>query len=179
MMTEQEKTQKALEYIGKLAEGIDPITDKPVADGSVYDNVRLCRCFFYVAEILKRVVANGGEVGKIRKNDFLFDAEMLKGVKPSDESVTVNKFIDHIHGQIGFNNGKIPFKAITGWLLRKGLLIERGTPDGPKRIASPTGIELGMTNIDTQGAYGNYTAVYYGRNVQQYILDNMQEILSR
>ena len=35
MITELEKTKKALEYISKLAEGIDPITDKPVAESGV------------------------------------------------------------------------------------------------------------------------------------------------
>ena len=71
-MTELETMQRAKMYMDKLAQGIDPITD------SVLNHVRLVRCFFYVSDVLGKVIANGGTVGQIVKNvDFSITREQL------------------------------------------------------------------------------------------------------
>lgn len=51
-MTELEIMQRAKQYMKKLAKGIDPITNMKVPDDSALNNVRLSRCFLYVAGIL-------------------------------------------------------------------------------------------------------------------------------
>ncbi|MFR2153520.1 MAG: hypothetical protein ACLS48_01495 [[Eubacterium] siraeum] len=52
MPTELE-TISTPEYIDKLANGIDPFTDKPVPDGDIINNVKLSRCFSTFREYLK------------------------------------------------------------------------------------------------------------------------------
>ena len=64
MPTELEIMKHAKEYIDKLANGIDPFSDKPVPDGDIINNVKLSRCFFYISGILEKVIENGGEVAK-------------------------------------------------------------------------------------------------------------------
>ena len=59
-MTELEKIAYAKSFIDKLANGINPIDDSIIPDGDVVNNVRLSRCFFYVSDILRQVVDNGG-----------------------------------------------------------------------------------------------------------------------
>lgn len=59
-MTELEKIAYAKSFIDKLANGINPIDDQPVAEYDVVNNVRLTRCFFYVSDILRQVIENGG-----------------------------------------------------------------------------------------------------------------------
>ena len=61
-MTELETLQRAKMYIDKLANGIDPIADKEMSNDTVLNNVRLARCFFYVSQVLEKVIQNGGEV---------------------------------------------------------------------------------------------------------------------
>ena len=51
-MTELEKIAYAKSFIDKLANGINPLDDKPIPEGDIANNVRLSRCFFYVADIL-------------------------------------------------------------------------------------------------------------------------------
>ena len=46
MPTELDTMKHAKEYIDKLANGIDPFTDKPVPDDDIVNNVKLSRCFF-------------------------------------------------------------------------------------------------------------------------------------
>ena len=65
-MTELETMQRAKMYLDKLAQGIDPITDREVPEDSVLNNVRLARCFFYVSDVLSKVIDNGGVIGGSR-----------------------------------------------------------------------------------------------------------------
>jgi len=179
MMTEMEKTKMALEYVGKLAEGIDPLTDKPIEAGGVYDNTKLCRCFYYVADILKQVIANGGQVGKGGKAVYIYDKADVEKVRPLDGTLAVTKFIEYMQTQMEPEKGAIPYRAVTGWLLANGYLEERTHNGKPRKFASPKGIAHGITNMDVQGPNGNYTAIYYNKAAQQLILDNLKAMLER
>ena len=59
-MTELEKIEYAKSFIDKLANGINPLDDSPIPDNDIANNVRLSRCFFYVSDILRQVIENGG-----------------------------------------------------------------------------------------------------------------------
>lgn len=63
-MTELEKMQRAKMYLDKLANGIDPISDREMPDDTVLNQVRLSRCLFYVSDILWQVIENGGQIGR-------------------------------------------------------------------------------------------------------------------
>lgn len=68
-MTDLEVMQHAKIYMEKLANGIDPVTDREAAEDDVIQNVRLSRCFFYVADVLRRLIEIGGmPQGGNRKN---------------------------------------------------------------------------------------------------------------
>lgn len=168
--------KRALEYIEKLADGTDPITDEPITAGGVYDNVRLCRCFYYVADVLKRVIANGGEVGKRQKAGYIFDKTEMQQVAVSEKPLALTRFIEHIHNQIGVEKAKIPRKIVADWLMEKGYLIERQIGGGAKKIASAQGNAIGMSNEEVQGPHGSYIAVYYNADAQELILNRLEEI---
>ena len=59
MSTELEKLERAKLYIEQLANGIDPISGRELPEDSALNQVRLSRCFFYVAEVLGQVIGNG------------------------------------------------------------------------------------------------------------------------
>lgn len=59
-MTELETIQHAKNYIDKLAQGINPLTNQPVPEEELINNVRISRCFFFVSDVLRRVLENGG-----------------------------------------------------------------------------------------------------------------------
>lgn len=71
-MTELETLQRAKMYMEKLANGVNPIDDSVIPDEDVVNNVRLSRCFFYVADVLGQVIDNGGTAPqkRIKKNSF-------------------------------------------------------------------------------------------------------------
>ncbi len=63
-MTQQELAQRAKGYMDALANGIDPITGKELPEDTVLNRPQMIRCFFYVSDILRQVVENGGHVGR-------------------------------------------------------------------------------------------------------------------
>ena len=50
-----QKTKVAIEWIKKLANGINPIDGSVLSDKDVVNNVHISRCLFYVAELLEEV----------------------------------------------------------------------------------------------------------------------------
>ena len=68
-MTELEKMQRAKMYIDKMANGINPIDDTAAPENDVINNVRISRCFFYVSDILRQVIENGGTAKAIDIDD--------------------------------------------------------------------------------------------------------------
>lgn len=74
-MTELEKIKYTKIFIDKLANGINPIIDTAVKDDDVVNNVRVTRCFFYISDILRQIIENGGNKQKEkRENPFLFNS---------------------------------------------------------------------------------------------------------
>ena len=179
-MTEQEILQRAKMYMDKLAQGVDPITNQEVPGDSVLNNVRLARCFFYVSDVLGQVLANGGVVGsRPKRQPFSVTAEQLAQVQPSQEPVRITQLIDMISSAIGDPQmKKLRTTVITDWLLAKGFMVKQAAPDGKSlRIPTQNGLMLGMRIETRQGQYGEYQAVYYDRNAQQFVLDNLMAML--
>ena len=82
-MTELEKMQRAKMYIDKLANGINPIDDTAAPENDVINNVRLSRCFFYVSDILRQVIENGGTAKAIKsapKSPFFLTDEQKNAI---------------------------------------------------------------------------------------------------
>ena len=66
-MTELEKIERAKMYMDKLANGINPIDDTMAPDDDLINNVRLSRCFFFVSDVLRQVIENGGTKSAVNK----------------------------------------------------------------------------------------------------------------
>lgn len=179
-MTELETMQRAKMYIDKLSQGIDPITDQEIHEDSVLNNVRLARCFFYVSEVLAKVIANGGTVGQqVRSLDFSITPEQLARVQIMDYPVRITELTDALHQAAGDPQMKKPnARKITDWLIEKGFMTQvNGTDGKTHRIPTDYGLRMGMSTRLRQSRDGEYQAVYYDRNMQRFLLDNLESIL--
>ena len=109
-MTELEKIEYAKGFMDKLANGINPLDGTPIPDGDIVNNVRLSRCFFYVSDILRRVIENGGtelvrtpKSSKPKKKTFeLTEAERSR-IVISDVPVTVSEITHQLNALIDLN----------------------------------------------------------------------------
>lgn len=179
-MTELETMQRAKMYMDKLAQGMDPITDQELPGDSVLNNVRLARCFFYVSEVLGKVIDNGGSIGRKPKREaFSVSADQLACIQISREPVRISQFVEMIDAAVDNPQmRKLSTTTITNWLLEKGFLEKQIGPDGKsRRIPTQNGLMLGLSTQTQQGKYGEYQAVYYNAAAQQFILDNLPAML--
>ena len=101
-MTELEKIAYAKSFIDKLANGINPLDDTPIPDGDIANNVRLSRCFFYVSEVLRQVIDNGGvestvpKKEKKKKQSYSLTTEQIAQFEYSNTPITSSEILKRI-----------------------------------------------------------------------------------
>ena len=176
-MTELETMQRAKMYMEKLAQGIDPTT----GEVSALDNPRLVKCFAYVADVLDRVIQNGGMVGD-RSNlpPFTITVEEISRIELSSEPVRMTELLDRINRVVNTARmKKLSAGVVSGWLLADGLLEKQQKADGStSRLPTGRGRQMGLFTEIRQGQAGEYTAVYYDSRAQRYVVDHLPEILA-
>ena len=179
-MTELEMLRRAKLYMDKLAQGSDPSMGDELPEDSVLNQVRLARCFFYVSGILQQVIDNGGYVGrKPKKGEFVLTQKMLH-LSPSKRPLRISEFAEMLAAAADDPNAKRPkTTVITDWLISKGFMKKTMDPEGkPKRLPTEIGKQIGLSTGTRQGQYGEYLAVYYSQEAQQFLLDHLEEIFA-
>ena len=187
-MTELEKIAYAKSFIDKLANGVNPIDDTVIPDGDVVNNVRLSRCFFYVSDILRQVIANGGVDSapqvkivekKSKKQPYYLLPEQAKLFEYSNVPITATEIFNRIM-VIGPQEGvkKLPKKNLTKWLISLGFLEEVMVNEARVKRPTESGKEIGILQEERRGQYGNYFVVLYNRDAQQFIIDNIEAMLA-
>ena len=184
-MTETDKLYRAQLYMKQLADGIDPLTGRELPDDTVLNQVRLSRCFYYVAELLQQIIANGGEVGgksgkpRTSKPDFIWLEEFERKVAYSRQPVPVTTLANIISQAAAESNvRKLSYSRISEWLVREGYL--RSELKNDKQFKRPTakGEEIGIVCDRRTGSMGiSYEVVLYTESAQRFVVENMGKIL--
>ena len=182
-MTDLEKIEYAKSFIDKLANGINPLDDSPIPDNDIANNVRLSRCFFYVSDILRQVIENGGvqpaKVTKQRKNEFALSDGERKKIQISETPLTVSEISNHLNNLVDLETTKkITAATINNWLLNLQLLEVVSQPNGKTRkLPTEQGNEIGIFTEERTGQYGAYITVLFSSSAQQFIYDNIDAIV--
>lgn len=188
MPTELDTMKHAKEYIDKLANGIDPFTDKPVPDDDIVNNVKLSRCFFYISGILEKVIENGGEVSPVktvevvksgRRGVVVITDEARAAFKCFINEVTPTAFTDMINKHLDPDiSGRLKKNAIADWLSEVGMLENYELPNGKmRRRPTESGSNEGIRLSEYFSADGfPRAAIMLSPAAQQFILDNIDAI---
>ena len=175
-----ELLKRAKSYIDKLAQGINPFTDLPAEEDSCVNNVKLSRCYFFVSDILRQVIENGGYVGKREFSATQLTEQVLSELKCLDNAVTITPFaksVAEVFEKYGMKG--IPATAYTSWLVSKHLLDDVVAETGKVRKAVNKYSEsVGIFTEEREGYGKSYTAILYSVKAQQFLLDNIAEILA-
>lgn len=182
-MTELEKIEYTKGFIDKLAQGIDPLTDCPVPEGELLNNVRISRCMYYVSEILRQVIENGGVTRAPKKKaskPFLLTPEQFDLFRPSPRPVSLSVLAKEISMLADDPEmQKITYYDLMDWLVSKGLIDESVGKDGkPLRLPSQAGEAAGIRVERRQTPYGEREFVVYDANAQRLIMDNIFAVVA-
>ena len=182
-MTELEKIEYAKSFIDKLANGVNPLDDSMIPDGDIVNHVRLSRCFFYVSDLLRQVIENGGiqvaKAAKPRKKEFFLSGDVREKIQVSEIPMAVSEIAKYLNSLVDLETTqKISPAAINDWLLQLDLL-ETVTQSNGKNRKLPTtqGRELGIFTEERSGQYGTYITVLFAPAAQQFIYDNIDSIV--
>lgn len=180
-MTELETIARAKMYIDKLANGINPLDDTPVAENDVVNNVRISRCLFFVSDTLRKVLENGGvsTYQRVRKTEISITAEELEKFQFSDKPIPVSEITKRVNAVTDTESSKkFSHRMVTTWLVEIGMLAEVENAEG-KKSKRPTseGNELGIFLEERLGQNGPYQVVIYNKSAQKFIIDNVFAIL--
>ena len=180
-MTELEKIEYAKSFIDKLANGINPLDDTIIKEDNIVNNVRLSRCFFYVSDILRQVIENGGaNKKKSSKLRFELSTEELTKFPYSNSPIAISEIAKRLNSLINDEAmKKISHRDLTNWLLSIGMLFEHSSFDG-KISKRPTeqGSNIGISTEVRTGQRGEYTVVVYNKEAQTFIVDNLEAIIA-
>lgn len=180
-MTELETLERAKMYMEKLANGINPIDGIPVPDKDVINNVRLSRCFFYVADVLRQVIENGGvsPQKKPKRVPFSLSVEKRGAFEFSATPIPISEVSKRINALLDDENMvTMSYRAIRDWLMSLGMLEEVLDGDGKTtKRPTPQGENLGIILESRTGLKGTYLVVVYNLAAQHFILDNLDAIV--
>lgn len=187
-MTELEIMLHAKKYIDKMANGIDPLTDQPVSEGDLINNVRISRCLFYVSGVLADVIEHGVAQKKpqrerrseTRPTPFSISEEALGRFPYSEQPLPITEIVRRINALVGDENMKpLTFRPLTVWLTNEGYLESRINDFGkPTKRPTEAGEQIGILTVERQGQSGPYTATVYDLPAQRFIIDNLMTILN-
>lgn len=184
-MTELEKIERAKTYMDKLANGMNPIDDTMAPDEDIINNVRLSRCFFFVSDVLRQIIENGGitssVVGKkIKKLPLSIPFDKRSQFDYSEKPISVSEIAKRVNALVNTENmKKLTYSGILSWLTEIGMMEWALTSDG-KRTKHPTpiGKENGISIEDRIGNKGPYQVIVYNSQAQHFIVDNLDAILA-
>lgn len=184
-MDELQILEHAKNYMDKLAQGINPLTGEPIPEDELINNVRISRCFFYVSDVLGKVLKNGGiSSAPTRRRElppFCISQEALQAFEYSDEPLLVTHIANRVNALVDTSSmKKLSGSSILKWLDRIGMVEVVLTETGRKsRRPTSQGNAIGITVQMRDGYNGPYLAVTYSRQAQQFIIDNMEAIVAQ
>lgn len=115
---------------------------------------------------------------KPKRQPFTLTDEQTASLKTVDYECTASEIAGEINNQIDTENmQKISAKRIADWLLEKGFFTVEVQNGQNKKVPTENGIALGIKSYHVTGTDGEYDVNRYDPNAQQFIYDNMDEII--
>lgn len=179
-MTELETIARAQMYLENLAKGVNPLTGEEVADGDVVNNVRISRCLFFTADLLKKIVDNKGKykAEMPEQKPFSLTQDQIARYEYSNHSLSVTEVVKRFNALIDTAYMKeLKTKQVTEWLESIGILQNIVVNNKTRRRPTTHGENIGITVEERMGQYGMYEGVFYSTRAQHFIVDHIDAII--
>ena len=185
-VVDTKKLEIAIQYLHRITEGRNPVNNIPVDDDSVIKNPNVVRCMLFIKEVLEEVKRNDGYIGRRPRTNRdsskqEYPLEALKEFRYSEDK-SVTRLVDQINNLVDMTvYQRITYIPITTWLKQNGYLDEEQTEENGKKrtVVTDKGREAGIKSELRRNAKDQeYVYITYGRTAQEFIVSNMDKILS-
>ena len=170
---DQTKLQVAIDWINKLANGMNPIDGRVLPDSDIVNNVHISRCLFYISSLLEGM----GKIKPSRHKQYELDFQLTQEIASKvyiAERTRISMFVREINKVIPENMKPLAAVKVIQWLVSMGYLEERQNSDGHKyKAPTELGTRIGLTSEWREGSNGQYLAISYDANAQHFILENL------
>lgn len=173
-----ELLKHAKNYIEKMANGINPLTNEIIPDNDLINNVRISRCLFYVNNILGEVIDNEGIEKKNKKQKVNLTKEELNNFEYSNTPIPISTITKSLN-ELNKNKNTTKLKAthITKWLINLEILVETEINGKNYKLPTKTGKDMGLYIEERIGYNGEYYIVQYPKQMQEFIINNFDNLL--
>ena len=185
-VVDTKKLEIAIQYLQRITEGHNPVNNIPVDDDSVIKNPNVVRCMLFIKEVLEEVKRNDGYIGRRPRTNRdsskqEYPLEALNEFRYSEDK-SVSRLVDQFNGLTDLTVfQKLTYKPIIAWLKQNGYLRdEQDEETGKKRtLVTEKGSEAGIKSELRKDSKGQeFVYITYGRTAQEFIVSNMDKILS-
>ena len=180
------RLEVAIQYIRRMSDGKNPVTNRPAPENEVLNNMNVHRCLKFIDEVLTDVHKSGGTVGMVSQRtpkqsvSEIFPYETLTQYRYLQDQ-QISYFLKQLEEYLPEGQKiLVPATTITLWMRENGYLEKKVLGDTGKENSVPTGKgeELGLYT-EKAGTYPNeYYRVFYNENAQRFIIDNFRRILT-
>ena len=170
---DQNKVNVAIDWIKKLANGMNPIDGSILPDSDIVNNVHISRCLFFVSDLLEDMGKKKQSKQKQYQQEFQLTQESAAKVYIA-ERTGIAMFVKEVNKVIPENMKPLAASKVTQWLVSAGYLEEQERSDGHKyKAPTELGTSVGITSAWRDGTQGQYLAISYDANAQHFILENL------
>lgn len=171
----------ARHYISSMANGINPLNGEYAPPNDTISQPRIQKCCAYVADMLDKVIENGGELGKPKIKSFSLTPKQLCQVKISDEPIGVNELARRINSVTDKNMRGISGARIASWLAENGYLTVVKKSEAvtkTHKVLNERSRALGMTVTEVTNTSTGviYEKILYSPEAQRFVLDNIEKM---
>ncbi|MCD7745526.1 MAG: hypothetical protein LUI13_09645 [Lachnospiraceae bacterium] len=180
---DRNKLDTAISYVERIADGKNPVTGVEVGEDTVLNNPNVIRCMFFIKEVLEGVRCNGGYIGSKPKKSELadFPLDLLQSYTYREDK-PITKLVEQLNEPVDESqHRKLSYKPITQWLKLNGFLQDDFNTELNKNVTEPTekGRQIGISSEKRRSMAGaEYIRVIYGREAQEFIVQNLERILN-
>ncbi|MBQ2708223.1 MAG: hypothetical protein IJF67_08150 [Clostridia bacterium] len=182
-MTELEKIAYAKNFLDQMANGVNPLDGSFIPEDELLRHRRIEGCMRYVSEILGELIAQGGikpaRKPRTPKTVFAMSPEMLEKIEYSATPIPITELLRPLNDMRGEGMKRITARSVGVWLVTIGAL-ETVEDNLGRKHKRPTeaGRALGISMETRVSDRGEYPIVVYNAAAQQFIVENLYEILA-
>lgn len=168
-MIDINKLNRADQYIKKMIDGIDPITETEASENDLINNPRIKECFLYIHSIICETISKEGVIKYI---PYFVTDEQKSTFTAADDTVYFYDFTDALNRYCDENGcTKLHHTHIFSYLKKIGFL------NNNNKLPTEVGIENGFIQVTINRNNRDYNICALEPRGQEYIINNLDNLL--